>query len=180
MAVDIPRKIDLGCGREKPTGWYGVDIADTECVDQVQNLDEECWDLPSNHFKEIRAIDVFEHLENPSGFMKEIHRIAKDGAEVYIQGPHFSSGNWHDPTHKRLLGSRSMEHFTNKSRFDFYIDVEFAVEDTQITFEWSSVRIYSHVAAFIANQFTDLYETTLLRNIFPATNISFSLQVIKS
>lgn len=179
MIDDIPRKVDLGCGREKQNGWYGVDIVETESVDQVQDLDEESWDLPSNHFKKVRAIDVFEHLENPIGFMEEIYRIAQDGAEIHIQGPHFSSGNWHDPTHVRLLGSRSMEHFTDKSRFDFYTDAEFLVEDIRITFEWSSSPVYIHIATYIANQFTRLYETTLLRNVLPATNISFHLRVVK-
>lgn len=62
--TDIPRQLELGCGEKKPDGFYGVDVADTAAVDLVQDLDDPDWDLPSNHFQTIRAIDVFEHLES--------------------------------------------------------------------------------------------------------------------
>lgn len=179
MAPEIPKKVELGCGKKKQSGWYGVDIADTAAVNLVQDLDEENWELPSSHFEEIRAIDVFEHLRDPINFMEEVYRISKDGCQVVIQGPHFSSGNWHDPTHRRLLGSRSFEHFTDETRFEFYSDGSFEVVDKEITFEWTSIPGYEHLASYIANRHTMAYERTFLRNLFPATNIRFELRVRK-
>ena len=172
-------KVELGCGNKKQPGWYGVDIADTQAVDLIQDLDEERWDLPSNHFEEIRAMDVFEHLQDPINFMEEVYRISKAGCKVSIQGPHFSSGNWHDPTHRRLLGSRTFEHFTDETRFDFYTDGSFEVVDVEITFEWTPIPGYKHLGSYIANRHTMLYERTFLRNLLPATNIRFELLVRK-
>lgn len=179
MAPEIPKKVELGCGKKKQSGWYGVDLADTPAVDLVQDLDEEDWDLPSNHFEEIRAIDVFEHLRDPVNFLEEVYRIGEDGCRVVVQGPHFSSGNWHDPTHRRLLGSRTFEHFTDETRFQFYSDGSFEVVDKKITFEWTSMPGYKHLASYIANRHMMAYERTFLRNLFPATNIRFELRVRK-
>jgi hypothetical protein len=173
--TNIPDKIDLGCGDKKPEGFYGVDVIETPSADLVQDLDEPDWDLPSDHFNVIRAIDVFEHLENPVQFMEEVHRIATSDAEITIQGPHFSSGNWHDPTHRRLLGSRTFEHFTKETKFDFYTQAKFRVEQVTITFDWSENRVYKAAASFVANRYTQLYERTFLRNLMPATNITFRL-----
>lgn len=179
MSDEIPRKLELGCGTEKPNGYFGVDIVDTDTVDLVQDLDKAPWDLESDYFQVIRAIDVFEHLNNPVQFMEEVHRIAASEAEIIIQGPHISSDNWHDPTHKRLLSSRTFEHFTSETRFSFYSDARFRIQDYKITFEWTSLPIYRHLGGFISNNFTDLYEKYLFKNIFPATNIVFHLEVVK-
>jgi hypothetical protein len=179
MSHDIPTKLELGCGREKPDGFYGVDIAETPEVDLIQDLDQPNWDLPSDHFTEIRAIDLFEHLEEPVTFMEEVYRIAAPDASITIRGPHLSSGNWHDPTHKRLLGSRTFEHFTAESRFQFYTECDFHVEDFKITFEWTPRPVYRRVASHIANNYPNLYERYFFKNLFPATNIEFYLTPVK-
>ena len=173
--TNVPKKIDLGCGNRKENGFYGVDAVQTPSVDLVQDLDEPDWDLPSDHFRVIRAIDVFEHLENPVQFMEEVYRISAEDADVTIRGPHFSSDNWHDPTHKRLLGSRTFEHFTHETRFGFYTQANFRVEQITITFDWSANRLCRGAASFVANRFTQVYERTFLRNLMPATNIQFRL-----
>lgn len=173
---DIPTQVELGCGNKKPDGFYGVDIANTSTVDLVQDLNDEDWDLPSNHFQTIRAIDVFEHVKNPTTFMNELWRIAAPGCNITIRGPHFSSGNWQDPTHERLLGSRSFEHYSEETRFGFYSDHAFAVVDTEIQFQWTRTPVYKQVGYFLANRFTSLYEKTFIRNLFPATNIEFTLK----
>lgn len=180
VMTSIPSNIDLGCGNQKPNGFYGVDIIDCDEVDLVQDLNNSNWDLPSDYFDIIRAIDVFEHLEMPNNFMSEVWRIASQEARITIRGPHFSSGNWHDPTHKRLLGSRSFEHYTVDSRYGFYIgDKQFELIDYQIQFQWQSILVYKRIGRWIANQFTSIYEKTLLRNLFPATNIEFHIKPIK-
>lgn len=179
MSDEIPRKLELGCGTEKPNGYFGVDKVDTDAVDLVQDLDETPWDLESDYFDIIRAIDVFEHLDNPIHFMEEVYRISSPDAKIIIQGPHLSSDNWHDPTHKRLLSSRTFEHFTEETRFSFYSDVRFHVQDRKITFEWTSLPIYSYLGRFIANNFTSLYERYFFKNLFPATNIRFHLKAVK-
>lgn len=176
---DIPKKIELGCGNEKPPGFFGVDIAKTEAVDYVQDFNESDWELPSNHFEIIRAIDVFEHIRNPTIFMEEIWRIATGDSKIIIRGPHFSSNNWHDPTHVRLLGSRTFEHYSTDTRFEFYCDSSFEVVDFEIQFQWQNFPIYKQIGHYFANKHTNLYEKTGLRNLLPATNIEFELKPVK-
>lgn len=179
MSNNIPRKLELGCGTQKPNGFFGVDKIETNDVDMIQDLDETPWGLESGYFEVIRAIDVFEHLDNPVSFMEEIHRIAAPDAKIIIRGPHISSDNWHDPTHKRLLSSRTFEHFTDGTRFSFYTDAQFRIRKYQITFEWTKFPGYHLTGHFIANNFTKAYERYFLKNLFPATNIRFELEVIK-
>jgi len=176
---DFPRKVELGCGIKKPEGFLGVDARETEKVDLVQDLDDPAWSLPSNHFSVIRAIDLFEHLENPVVFMEEIYRIARSDATIIIRCPHISSDNWHDPTHRRLAGSRTFEHFTEQSRFPFYSEATFEINEIEITFEWTEITLVRKLGYFIANRSPWLFERSFLKNLFPATNICFNLTPIK-
>lgn len=174
----LPNKIELGCGTEKPEDSLGVDIVDTKEADKVFDLDKENWPLPSNHFSFIRARDVFEHLDKPINFLEEIHRIAKPHAKVVIRSPHISSSNWHDPTHKRLMGSKSLKNFTDNPDFGFYSQVRFKVKDLEIRFAPFKVQPHKHIGYWLANNFTELYESTFLRNLFPAKAIRFELEVL--
>lgn len=175
----LPEKIELGCGNTKIDGAWGVDHIKTGEADQVFDLDRERWPLPSNHFTWIRAKDVYEHLENPINFMEEVQRIAKSGATVIIQGPHFSSGNWHDPTHKRLLGSRSMDNFTENADFQFYSDTKFEIKNVEIRFAPFRIQPHKHIGYFISNKWTQIYEETLLSSLLPARDIRFTLEVVE-
>lgn len=143
------------------------------------DLDNENWPLPSNQFDWIRAKDVFEHLENPVNFIEEVYRVAKPGATVIIQGPHFSSSNWHDPTHKRLLGSRSFDNYTEEADFHFYSNTRFKTISTEIRFGPFKKQPHKILGKRLANQFTGLYEETFLRNLFPARDIRFKLKAVK-
>ncbi|MCB0408187.1 MAG: class I SAM-dependent methyltransferase [Bdellovibrionales bacterium] len=104
--------LDLGCGSNKAAGAFGVDIHPYDNVDQVLNVNIIPWQLPDNYFEKIRSLHVIEHVENVVGFMKEIHRICKPGAEIYFETPHFSSCNsWNDPTHKGHFSSQWYKEF---------------------------------------------------------------------
>ena len=126
--MEIPKKVELGCGKKKPEGYLGVDIVETNQTDEVINLDQSNWDLPSNHFTHIRAIDLFEHLENPMTFIEEVYRIAENGAVIEVRAPHRSSQNWTDPTHERLVGVDTMDnYFTTDGTYGFYSEADFDV-----------------------------------------------------
>jgi len=176
--TDIPTKVNLGSGNQNHEEFFAVDIVETDSVDRIQDLDSKDWDLPKNHFSIVKAIDVFEHLDNPVQFMENLHEICVDGAEVVIRSPHFSSMNWHDPTHKRMVGSRTFDNFTHKGRFQYYSDVQYRLKDFEITFEWSPFPGYRKIGYWIANNYTDIYEKSFLKNLFPAPNIEFKLEVL--
>lgn len=182
-SAEPPKKIDLGCGEEKATGFYGVDAIQTESVDKVLDLDSEEWGLPLNHFEVIRAKDVFEHLENPVNFLENIHSIGCDGAEVRIKTSHQSSQNWTDPTHKRLAGLKTIEnYFTESGQFSFYSDANFTVESVEILFEKRKVFFFNYLVEPVVNTsyFTKyVYERSFLSRLFPARDIRFKLRVVK-
>jgi len=176
---NYPKKVVLGCGRKKQKGWLGVDLNETEEVDVIQNLDEENWDLPNNHFEKVRAENLFEHLTDPINFMEELYRICQDGAKVEIRGPHLSSNNWHDPTHKRLLGTKTFDNFTKGGEFEFYSDSRFFIEEKEILFAPFMKQPHKHIGYLIANKIPSLFENTFLSRIFPAQDIRFKLKVVK-
>lgn len=176
-------RIDLGCGNDKRSNSVGVDVVETEAVDKVQDLDEPEWDLPENHFRDVKAENVFEHLENPVQFIENVWKICRDGARVEIIGPHISSQNWHDPTHKRLLGSRTFDNFSENPDFDFYSDARFRIKQKHITFQKRKILFYNYLIEKLVNfnGFTTwYYENSFLSRIFPAQNIRFVLEVEKN
>ena len=108
--------VDLGCGPNKTPDAVGVDHFPYPGVDVVCNLDEAPWPLDDNSFDRIIASHVIEHVKSIPDFMREIHRIARPGAEVWIRTPHFSSHNsWQDPTHRWHLGTRWHETFCEEN-----------------------------------------------------------------
>jgi hypothetical protein len=70
---------------------------------------------PDDHFTRIHMSHVIEHLDDPMRAMAEVYRVARDGADVFVTTPHFSSHNSYvDPTHKRRLAASSFEYSTGK------------------------------------------------------------------
>lgn len=176
----MKRIVELGCGRDKSEGFLGVDKRETEEVDKVIDLDKSDWDLPSDYFEYVKAINLFEHLENPVNFMEEVYRILKDDGRVLIQAPHRSSQNWTDPTHKRLTGSKTMKYyFTEDGRFSYYSDAEFEILRNRIVFPKRKVFFWNYVVEPLVNLnfFTRMiYEKSFLSKIFPAENMVFELR----
>jgi SAM-dependent methyltransferase len=108
----VKRALDLGCGPNKVPGTIGVDRYAVHGVDVVQDLDVYPYPFKSGSFDEIHARHVLEHVESAVRFMAELHRIAANGARIYIQTPHYSyTGSWRDPTHRRHLSCYSFEYF---------------------------------------------------------------------
>ena len=105
--MSLPLTIDIGCGPNKQEGAYGVDCHPFSGVDHVFDFEGSEWPLPSNHFKKVHCAHVIEHILDTRHFLRQIHRISVDGAEVYFETPHFSSiDSWSDPTHVLHLSSR--------------------------------------------------------------------------
>ena len=101
----MSEKLDIGCGAAKPAGFDGLDIYPYEGVDIVHDLGAEGdWPIEDNRYSLVRAWHVIEHLRDLRKFFTEVHRVAKNGAGVYIATPHYSSRNsWADPTHLHHL-----------------------------------------------------------------------------
>src|ERR1041384_3265132 len=108
--------LDIGCGTRKiEPDAIGIDASPNAAADHVWNLDCYPWPLEDGRFTRIHMSHIIEHLEDPMRAMAEVYRVARDGADVLIVTPHFSSHNsYTDPTHRRHLAAASFEYFTGR------------------------------------------------------------------
>lgn len=124
--VKMPTKLDLGCGKNKREGFWGVDIRAGEKVDQVLDLTArkksirpdleggfvwegayldqlESWPWENESIEEIHCSHFVEHLtpEERVHFVNEVYRILVLGGTITIVTPHWASTRaYGDLTHK--------------------------------------------------------------------------------
>lgn len=101
-----PLKLDLGCGKSKQSGFWGVDIIPFEGVDEVCDLTKP-WPWESDSVEEVHCAHMIEHLkmspEEPERvhFANELYRVMKPGAKATIVAPMWSSQRaYGDYTHR--------------------------------------------------------------------------------
>lgn len=95
--------VNLGCGRKPLPGAVNVDVVAMPDVDVVHDLDVFPWPFDTATFDEVHAAHIFEHVQDPLGFMAECHRILTPGGLLRIEVPHWKSPNaFTDPTHRRF------------------------------------------------------------------------------
>ena len=84
-------KLNLGSGNDYMEGWTNVEIIEELKGDVRHDLNVYPYPFPDNEFDEIRAASILEHLDKPIEALKEMIRIAKDGAKITIIVPHAHS-----------------------------------------------------------------------------------------
>lgn len=133
-------KINLGAGSEPTKDWINVDWVEQEGIDVIHNLLEFPWPFKDDVAKEIKAIDVLEHmpvfnklnLSTPIKFVEECHRILQTGGKLFMTMPHWQSKNlWIDPTHVRGYDEKSFDYFDPDKDlgkwYGYYSDKKFRV-----------------------------------------------------
>jgi methyltransferase family protein len=98
----LPRKLNLGCGKFKLSGYHNVDAWPEANPDQLIDLNRLPLPFPDNSFDEVRADHVLEHLHDVFGTMLDLHRVCSNGALIKVKVPHFSRGMTH-PDHKHCF-----------------------------------------------------------------------------
>lgn len=121
-------RIDLACGDNKIPGFFGIDIAKTESVDHVMNLQQYPWDIESESADEINCSHYIEHIphdiNNPNDkrdgliqFMDECYRILKPGGKLLLSAPYYTSMRaYGDPTHTRYMADFSFLYYNKEWR----------------------------------------------------------------
>ncbi len=168
--------LHLGSGRKYDPLAVNVDLVASVKPDLVLDLDQTPWPLPDNHFREVRAYDVIEHLDDVVAVMEEIHRVSTNGAVVRITVPHFSCANaFTDITHRHYFTAASFNYFTGDNEFAFYTDRKFRRQRAEIVFEptWMNKVIWR-----LARRWPAEYERRWAW-MFPAWFLSFELIVVK-
>ena len=95
-------KLDLGCGKNKRAGFFGVDSRQFEGVDQVADLTKK-WPWADNSVSEAHSSHFVEHLTGPERihFCNELYRVLVDKGSCQIITPHWNSARaYGDMTHQ--------------------------------------------------------------------------------
>ena len=171
--------LDVGCGTRKiESGAVGIDVHPRSAADVVWDLDELPWPLESDTFSRIYMLHIIEHVRDVTRTMAEIHRVARDGADVFIVTPHFSSHNsYTDPTHVRHLAARSFHYFTGEDFATFGgSNVRFNIEEIELTF--GKNFILDGAGRLLAHHNLEWYERHAAW-VFPAQDIRCHLRATK-
>jgi len=85
-------KLDLGCGKNKREGFYGIDEKQFEGVDLVHDLKTR-FPYEDNSIEEIHCSHFIEHLTGVERvhFVNECYRILEPKGKMTIIAPHWSS-----------------------------------------------------------------------------------------
>lgn len=103
-AVATPKliKLDLGCGKNKRSGYEGVDARAFEGVDHVLDL-RKAWPWKDATVEAAVASHFVEHLDADERihFVNELFRVLIPGGKCEIITPHWASSRaYGDLTHK--------------------------------------------------------------------------------
>lgn len=175
---DIPTKLNFGCGQKILPGYFNVDIVALPGVDRALDLNSFPYPFPDNHFEEVYADNVFEHLADPIAVIEELHRIIKFGGIIVIKVPHFTSHDaWAHPQHTRAFAIDSFDFFVQGTKrhtadgrcFPFSFS---RVKKRNIIFEKGlhPLNWFNYILEPLVNLFPEWYEKTPLR-VFPASSI---------
>lgn len=171
--------LDIGCGKRKiEPDAVGIDISPGSAADKVWNLDCYPWPLEDNLFERIHMSHVIEHLEDPMRAMAEVYRVARDGADVFVTTPHFSSHNSYvDPTHRRHLAAASFEYFTGNG-FPTFAGAPFRFEIVSVELTFGGNFVLDNLGRALARLSLRWYERHAAL-VFPALDIRCRLRAKK-
>ncbi len=160
--------VDLGCGKSKIKGSIGVDMDPESDAEIIINIGQEPIPLESNSVDRVTAKQFFEHLEDPTPVLKEVYRILKDGGEIFIEVPHYTSYVAHVIAHKHYF---SLHEAVRMLKYDMGAEIV----NAEITF-YKTFRMFG--IKYLANKFVENYER-FWAYIFPAENIKVTAVVKK-
>lgn len=164
-----PIKIHIGSGGKNHKDYYNLDVCALDNIDIVADLNQSLDMLPDNSVSAVYSRHTFEHIQNFSDLMAELHRICTSNAIIEIIVPHFSNPYYYsDPTHVRFFGLYTMHYFTENSKQPgsrklptFYTNSRYIINKTYIDFYKTSI-----------------FDRLLVPIIKPLLNISFTTQEI--
>jgi SAM-dependent methyltransferase len=169
-------RLNLGCGLKRVPEAVNLDITPETKPDVRHDLNQLPWPFPDNHFREVLAYDVVEHLDDFLATMEEIHRVCRDKAVVHITVPHFSCANaFTDPTHRRYFGYFSLDYVTGENEIQFYTRARFKKLSRRLMFYPS---LLNKLIWRLANRYPAAYERRWMW-MFPAWYLYFELEVQK-
>lgn len=132
MAAGVPARlssegdvvsIDIGSGGNKnPRAKYGVDRLPLPGVDYVCDFEQDPLPFADSSVDEIFTSHTLEHIRNLDHLLREIVRVAKPGARVEVNVPHFSNTlGYSDPTHVRFFGYFTFDYYSRDKHPQWWV-----------------------------------------------------------
>jgi len=179
--MDNKTILDLGCGKRKRSNAIGIDRNPRSDADVFHDLNQFPYPFPDNHFDEVYADNVIEHLDDVMKVMEELHRITKPNGLIEVIVPFFAHRNANtDPTHKHWFGVHSFDYFVKgTSHGDYeYSAIQFTLQSVEFNRGINHRYWFDQMLTNFANKRKDFYENRLA-NIFPMAQLTFQLIVVK-
>ncbi|MFZ4622045.1 MAG: methyltransferase domain-containing protein [Bacteroidota bacterium] len=173
--------LDVGCGKRKRPGAVGIDVNPRSDADVLHNLNHFPYPFSDDHFDEIGADNILEHLDDVMKVMIEFNRIIKPDGIIEITVPFYPHRNANtDPTHKHFFGVHSFDYFisgTSHGNFQ-YSSIQFTLESVEFDKGLEKRHFFDQWLVRFANRNKDLYENRFA-NIFPLAQLTFRLRPVK-
>lgn len=183
--------INIGCGRRRHGESIGIDQFPLPTVDIVADLEKGLPFLKDNSVDIVYTDSFLEHVDNYELLMRDIHRVCKPTAEIFIKVPHFSNPYYYsDYTHKRFFGLYTFDYFVARDQQkmkrivpDYYADFRFDILDRSISFysPFKVRRIFKKLLTKLVNlsRYTqEVYEENFCW-LFPCYMLKFALRPVK-
>jgi hypothetical protein len=171
--------LDFGCGKKKQeAAAIGVDRQPGTSADVLCDLAKFPWPIRDSCADRIYLSHFVEHQPDLLRAMAEVHRVGKNGCEVIIVTPHYTSpDSYTDPTHLLHLGYHSFEYFARDTFEDFtYHSGGFRIVERRLSFGGNIVL--DNLGRLFARLSIDFYEKHMAW-IFPARNLFCRMTVVK-
>ena len=171
--------LDFGCGKKKQEeAAIGIDRQPGSSADVLCELMHFPWPFRDSCADKVYLSHFVEHQPDIFRVMAEVHRIGRNGCEVVIVTPHYTSpDSYTDPGHLFHLGYHSFDYFTRDSFQDFtYHSGGFRIIERELTFGGNVVL--DNLGRLAARLSIGFYEKHLAW-ILPARNLHCRLAVVK-
>lgn len=156
--------LDIWCWNNKTPWAVWLDYIKLDWVDIVHNLDVFPYPFSDNEFDKIYSNHVMEHLNDIVSFMKEIYRIGKPWAKVFLRTPHASCtySTYSDPTHKRWFTTQTFEYFNEDSEWSYYTNTKFKIITKKLHFICYDWKRWSRIPSFFQKIINFIWNLNLL------------------
>ncbi|MGD0500500.1 MAG: class I SAM-dependent methyltransferase [Bryobacteraceae bacterium] len=173
-----PPALDIGCGlkRAEP-GAIGMDWSEESGAEVVWDVDRYPWPLPDGVFGRVHMSHIIEHMDDIVRGMKEVHRVCRTGADVFITTPHFSSHNsYTDPSHRHHLSAATFKYFTDR-RFATFLSPRCGFDLVGVELTFGGNFVLDGLGRLIARRSLKWYERRCAW-ILPASDIRAHLRTL--